>query len=225
MRHAYPNYMRPFKFNVCSIDWALWSNTISLSSELLIRLSYHILPITRSQWCSDNENIRTSVAHSHVFESNSRRDLIAAVYTRTMIDNRISRWNNRCLKLVNDSRALCPRTLHSIYHHLERCDNPSSKTYFIPTGYLLEEQGLEVQNAFQRYIRYCSDNRKILVPFITRKQVIGMVNFHEWTKPNTQTDQVSFTVIAVLDKQQFTNSFIFAKLTLLNWSHMTQMLV
>lgn len=90
----------PFSFTTWSEDWNLGQNTSRLSSELFTECFHYTLPIGHRQPCSTAKSSHTSALKSHISEFLSSTDLIAAAYTRLLIDSRISRRRQRCLKLI-----------------------------------------------------------------------------------------------------------------------------
>lgn len=86
MLKTYPNH-NLFWFRASSEDWTVGFKTLFITCKLLTKFSQRILPTLRKQRCS-NTGLQTSAFNSHASESYST-SIIAAVYTRLVIDKRV----------------------------------------------------------------------------------------------------------------------------------------
>lgn len=72
---------------------------------------HHSLSTPQKQRCPNTENLCISVLNGHVSEPCISNALNAERHTRSLIDNRISRWRHRYLKLVNANRPVFVRDM------------------------------------------------------------------------------------------------------------------
>lgn len=119
---AGPNHFNPLIFIVFSRNWNIELSTLSLISELLRKISYHILPVLRKQWFSNTYSPQRP-------------------YFRDVWYNQLycilSRWwmlrrRHRCLRVAVYPLAYV-RTFCSIYYGLVRCIYPNNETYLLHT--------------------------------------------------------------------------------------------
>lgn len=118
--------------------WRLYSRIQQLTSNIWIADKLYILPIMRSQRCSNTRILRTSFDVSgYVSGQHNRTHLTAAVYTWFLTDHRMSRRRHRCLKLPNANRFV-----YTCEHTPFRLRQTISKIYLRRLIPPLLEQGL-----------------------------------------------------------------------------------
>lgn len=81
------NHLNECKFTDSSEDWALGPSIVQLTSELLIKLSYRILPIAEIQPWLETGNLLTRAAHNVKFLK--KIDFTSAAYNPPLIHKRV----------------------------------------------------------------------------------------------------------------------------------------